>query len=228
MSKVVKQTWHLFDAKSQIVGRLGQHIATVLMGKHKPTYTPNVDCGDTVVVVNAKDIQFSGRKWEQKVYRRHTKYVSLLCHIFGGLAIAQSSSLLGTPASPSILVPFFLRSYIGGLKEVPVIVWRTKAPERILLHAVRGMIPKTKHKLNQLARLKVFPGAEHPYVAMFPNHPVTLNTSASSSSGEITKDSWDFPEDFPAALQRKILASVEYKVDPQNLSKLNLVTQQYK
>jgi len=75
MSKVIKQSWHLFDAKSQIVGRLSQHVATVLMGKHKPTYTPNVDCGDTVVVVNVKDIKFTGRKWDQKIYRRHTGYV---------------------------------------------------------------------------------------------------------------------------------------------------------
>lgn len=75
----MKHTWHLFDAKNQKVGRLATHIATLLMGKHKPTYTPNTDAGDHVVVINAAEVAFTGKKWEQKVYRKHTGYVIVFC-----------------------------------------------------------------------------------------------------------------------------------------------------
>mmetsp|Transcript_8733 Transcript_8733/g.24086 ORF Transcript_8733/g.24086 Transcript_8733/m.24086 type:complete len:198 (+) Transcript_8733:10-603(+) len=64
--------WHLIDARAQVVGRLSSQIATLLMGKHKPTYVPRFDCGDHVVVINAKDVVFTGRKWDQKLYRHHT------------------------------------------------------------------------------------------------------------------------------------------------------------
>eukprot|EP00611_Tribonema_gayanum_P026990 TRINITY_DN6550_c0_g1_i1.p1 TRINITY_DN6550_c0_g1~~TRINITY_DN6550_c0_g1_i1.p1 ORF type:complete len:150 (-),score=30.56 TRINITY_DN6550_c0_g1_i1:44-493(-) len=66
--------WHLVDAKDQIVGRLATQIAPLLVGKHKPTYSPNVACGDIVVVINAADVQFTGKKWTDKVYRWHSGY----------------------------------------------------------------------------------------------------------------------------------------------------------
>ncbi len=70
----VERRWLLVDAKGKVVGRLASQIATVLMGKNKPTYTPHVDVGDFVVVVNAEKVQFTGRKWDQKLYYRHSNY----------------------------------------------------------------------------------------------------------------------------------------------------------
>ena len=64
----VPQNWWLFDADGQVVGRLAAEIAPILMGKHRPEYTPHVDTGDFVVVVNAEKIVFTGKKWEQKTY----------------------------------------------------------------------------------------------------------------------------------------------------------------
>ncbi|OMH81004.1 54S ribosomal protein L23, mitochondrial [Zancudomyces culisetae] len=64
--------WHLVDAKGQVLGRMSSQIATVLMGKHKPIYDPASDCGDNVVVINAKHVEVTGRKREQKLYRKHT------------------------------------------------------------------------------------------------------------------------------------------------------------
>ena len=70
----VDQKWLLVDATEKIVGRLASEIAVILMGKHRPTYTPHVDTGDFVVVVNAEKIHFSGKKWEQKKYAWYTGY----------------------------------------------------------------------------------------------------------------------------------------------------------
>lgn len=70
----VKREWIVLDAKDQIFGRLVAQIATLLRGKHKPCYTPHVDCGDFVVVINAKDVQFSGNKREDKLYFTHSGY----------------------------------------------------------------------------------------------------------------------------------------------------------
>jgi large subunit ribosomal protein L13 len=70
----VEQKWHVVDATDQIVGRLASRIAVILMGKHRPTYTPHVDTGDFVVVLNAEKVKFTGKKWEQKEYRWYTGY----------------------------------------------------------------------------------------------------------------------------------------------------------
>ena len=70
----VDQKWLLVDATDKIVGRLASEIATILMGKHRPTYTPHVDTGDYVVVVNVENIRFTGKKWEQKEYAWYTGY----------------------------------------------------------------------------------------------------------------------------------------------------------
>ena len=70
----VEQQWLLVDATDKIVGRLASEIAVRLMGKHRPTYTPHVDTGDFVVVVNAEKVKFTGNKWEQKEYRWNTGY----------------------------------------------------------------------------------------------------------------------------------------------------------
>ena len=73
----VEQRWWLVDASDKIVGRLASDIAMVLMGKHRPTYTPHVDTGDFVVVINAEKVQFTGKKWQQKEYRWYTGYQGL-------------------------------------------------------------------------------------------------------------------------------------------------------
>jgi large subunit ribosomal protein L13 len=73
----VQQKWWHVDAEGKIVGRLASQIAVVLMGKHRPTYTPHVDTGDYVVVTNAEKVVFTGRKWQQKQYHWYTGYPGL-------------------------------------------------------------------------------------------------------------------------------------------------------
>src|SRR5438270_353371 len=70
----IKRTWHLLNARGQVLGRLSSEIAGLLMGKAKPYFVRNLDCGDYVVVINAKEITVTGRKADQKVYYRHSMY----------------------------------------------------------------------------------------------------------------------------------------------------------
>ena len=73
----IEQKWWLVDANEKVVGRLASDIATILMGKHRPTYTPHVDNGDFVVVINAEKVVFTGKKWDQKRYTWYTGYPGL-------------------------------------------------------------------------------------------------------------------------------------------------------
>lgn len=73
-SEDVKPTWHLIDMRGKVLGRTITEVSTYLIGKHKPTYTAHVDNGDYVVVINAKDVEITGRKAEQKVYTRYSGY----------------------------------------------------------------------------------------------------------------------------------------------------------
>jgi len=73
--RFAKPLWHLVDAKGQLVGRLATQLVHILKGKHKPTFSPNADCGDYVVVVNAAHVKFSGKKEDQKKYTWHTGWV---------------------------------------------------------------------------------------------------------------------------------------------------------
>ncbi len=73
----VKPKWWLVDASDKTVGRLASDIAVILMGKHRPTYTPHVDTGDFVVVINAEKVVFTGKKWDQKQYTWYTGYPGL-------------------------------------------------------------------------------------------------------------------------------------------------------
>jgi len=70
----IKRTWYVLDAQNAVLGRVATKAATILMGKHKPGYTPFLDTGDHVVVINADKVRLTGRKEDQKVYRRHTGY----------------------------------------------------------------------------------------------------------------------------------------------------------
>jgi large subunit ribosomal protein L13 len=127
----VERRWYLVDAEGQTLGRLATEIARILRGKNKPQYTPHVDTGDFVVVVNAEKVVVTGRKAEQKVYYRHT-------------------------------------GYPGGLKETSYEVMLERKPTEILRKAVRGMMPKTRLGRQQLRKLKIYAGPEHPHEAQNP------------------------------------------------------------
>ncbi|MCS6978644.1 MAG: 50S ribosomal protein L13 [Flavobacteriales bacterium] len=85
----VEKKWYVVDAENQTVGRLASRIARILRGKHKPSFTPHVDCGDVVVVVNADKVRFTGKKMDEKVYVRYTGYP-------GGQRFATPARLLAT------------------------------------------------------------------------------------------------------------------------------------
>jgi large subunit ribosomal protein L13 len=127
----VERRWYVVDADGQTLGRLAAEIARVLRGKSKPQYTPHVDTGDFVVVVNAERIAVTGRKAEQKVYRRHS-------------------------------------GYPGGLKTTSYEQLLERQPTEILRKAVKGMMPKTRLARQQLRKLKIYAGPEHPHAAQSP------------------------------------------------------------
>ena len=126
-----KRKWYLIDAKGKTLGRVATQVANILRGKNKPTFTPHVDCGDFVVVINAKYVNLTGKKLEQKKYYRHS-------------------------------------GYIGGLKEVTAADMLDKYPERVIIHAVKGMLPKNKLSNRLITKLKVYPEANHPHKAQKP------------------------------------------------------------
>ena len=72
----VESKWYIVDADGQTLGRMASQVAAILRGKNKPVYTPNVDCGDHVIVINADKVVLTGKKLDQKIYRRHSGYVS--------------------------------------------------------------------------------------------------------------------------------------------------------
>ena len=83
----VEKKWLLIDAEGLVVGRLASIVANILRGKHKPSYTPFIDCGDNVVIINAEKVRFTGKKLAQKVYYRHTGYA-------GGIKEARADKIL--------------------------------------------------------------------------------------------------------------------------------------
>ena len=127
----VQREWFLVDASELPLGRIATIVADKLIGKSKPTYTPHVDGGDYVVVINAKDTVVTGEKETDKIYYRHS----------------------GFP---------------GGIKDATLAEVREKFPERIIEKAVQGMLPKNKLSAGRMARLKIFPGAEHAHTAQTP------------------------------------------------------------
>jgi large subunit ribosomal protein L13 len=127
----VERRWYVVDAEGRTLGRLATEIARILRGKNKPQYTPHVDTGDFVVVVNAEKVVVTGKKAEQKVYRRHS-------------------------------------GYPGGLKETSYERMMERRPTEILRRAVKGMMPKTRLARQQLRKLKIYAGPEHPHAAQSP------------------------------------------------------------
>ncbi len=83
----VKKNWYLVDAKNKILGRLATQIAMRLRGKHKPIFTPHADTGDFIVVINAEKVSLTGKKWDKKIYYRHSGYI-------GGLKEISAKKLL--------------------------------------------------------------------------------------------------------------------------------------
>jgi len=127
----VQRDWYVIDATDVVLGRLASQVATLLRGKHKPTFAPHVDGGDFVVIINAEKVALTGNKREQKLAYRHSGFP-------GGLSATSYSELL------------------------------EKNPERAVEKAVRGMLPKTTLGRQQLGKLKVYAGAEHPHTAQQP------------------------------------------------------------
>ena len=85
----IQRKWYVVDANGQVLGRLATRVATILRGKHKPTFSPHLDVGDHVVVINAEKIQFTGRKLKDKLYQWHTGYI-------GGLKEVNAETMLRT------------------------------------------------------------------------------------------------------------------------------------
>ncbi|MFM1995087.1 MAG: hypothetical protein RLZZ610_604 [Actinomycetota bacterium] len=123
--------WLIIDATDVVLGRLASQAATLLRGKHKPTFAPHMDNGDFVIIVNADKVALTGSKLSQKKAYRHSGYP-------GGLSATTYSELL------------------------------EKSPEKAVEKAIRGMIPKNSLGRDQLAKLKVYAGAEHPHASQKP------------------------------------------------------------
>lgn len=87
--KEITRKTYLVDAKGKILGRLATRVATLLMGKHKPEYTPFLDCGDPVVVVNAREVRFTGKKADQKLYKHYTGYPGGIREVSLGTLLAE-------------------------------------------------------------------------------------------------------------------------------------------
>jgi len=88
-SGAVERNWYIVDAEGQTVGRLASEVAAILRGKHKPQFTPHVDTGDFVIIINAEKVVFTGKKLQTKIYRRHSLYP-------GGLKETTAGQLLAT------------------------------------------------------------------------------------------------------------------------------------
>ena len=134
----IQRKWVLIDADGQVLGRLASRVATLLRGKHKPIFTPHLDTGDFVLVVNAQKVRVTGQKLLQKQYTRYSGYPS-------GLKFTTLQDMLRTH------------------------------PERVIEHAVKGMLPDGPLGRRLFGKLKVYPGAEHPHAAQQPT-PLAIGT----------------------------------------------------
>jgi large subunit ribosomal protein L13 len=131
----IDRKWYVVDANGKVLGRLASEISMVLRGKHKPIFTPHMDTGDFVIVVNAEKVKLTGNKLKDKKYYSHT-------------------------------------GYPGGLKETTAGKLLNEKPERVLISAVRGMLPKNRLGRQLIKKLKIYAGPEHPHTAQ---NPTVLN-----------------------------------------------------
>lgn len=128
----IERDWHVVDATNVPVGRLASRVAHILRGKHKPMFTPHMDTGDYVIVVNADKVRLKGKKETQKVYRTYS-------------------------------------GYPGGERTRTAAEVRETHPERLVEHAVKGMLPSGPLGRQVFKKLKVYAGPEHPHAAQQPN-----------------------------------------------------------
>ena len=140
----VNNDWYVVDAQGKVLGRLAARIAARLRGKHKPEYTPHVDTGDYIVVVNAAKIRVTGKKAEDKKYYRHTGFPGIY---------SQRHSVDRIP---------------GGIRETNFAKLHAKYPGRVLQKAVKGMLPKGPLGNAMLKKLKVYAEGAHPHSAQQP------------------------------------------------------------
>lgn len=127
----IKRQWYVIDAADKVLGRVATEVARRLRGKHKTEYTPNVDTGDYVVVINANKVRVTGDKGRDKYY-------------------------------------FSYSGYQGGLKRVRFRDQQNQLPERVVEHAVRGMLPKNPLGREMFRKLKVYAGESHRHAAQSP------------------------------------------------------------
>ncbi len=127
----IERKWYIIDATEKPLGRVAVEAAKLLKGKHKPTYTPNLDTGDHVIILNCSKAILTGRKLDQKIYRHHS-------------------------------------SYIGGMKETSARVMMEKSPEKAMMLAVKGMLPKNSLGRQMIRKLRVYAGSEHENQAQKP------------------------------------------------------------
>jgi large subunit ribosomal protein L13 len=127
----VSRDWFVVDANDVVLGRMATRIATVLRGKHKVIYTPHVDTGDYVVVINAASVKLTGNKMDAKQYHSYSGH-------FGGLKSKTAREVLDSE------------------------------PERAIIHAVKGMLPKNRLGRQMITKLKVYAGADHPHAGQNP------------------------------------------------------------
>ncbi len=127
----VAREWYVIDADGQPLGRLASEVARILRGKHKPQFTPHVDTGDFVVIVNAEKVILTGGKVDKKEYQTYS-------------------------------------GYPGGLKSIPYRKLLAEKPERAVLKAVKGMLPHNRLGRQQIKKLKVYRGPDHPHEAQQP------------------------------------------------------------
>ena len=126
-----QRKWHVVDADGVVLGRLAQQVADVLRGKNKPIYTPHLDAGDFVVVINAEKVAVTGKKETDKTFMSYS-------------------------------------GWKGGEKFKTVAQVRAKHPEKLIMHAVRGMVPKNRLGRVLMTKLKVYQGNQHPHAAQQP------------------------------------------------------------
>ena len=127
----IESKWYIIDAANKPLGRVASEAAKLLRGKHKPTYTPNIDNGDHVIILNCNDIVLTGHKLDQKIYRHHS-------------------------------------GYIGGMKETTAREMLAKSPEKMMMLAIKGMLPKNSLGRQMIKKVRVYAGNEHENIAQKP------------------------------------------------------------
>ncbi len=141
----IEKKWYVIDADGVVLGRMAAVIATRLRGKHKTTYTPHMDCGDNIIVINAEKVKLTGNKWTDKIYYWHTGYP-------GGIKSRTAGAIL-----------------------------EGKQPERLVEKAVERMISRNPLGRQQMRKLHVYAGSEHPHEAQ---QPEVLDVAAMNSKNK--------------------------------------------